>query len=141
MNRIRKSIKVVVDVTLNTNDWALNMLHTEGFMRHLCVSELNALLEKCVNEIGYTKAGARTVMTREIRKRLGVTTDTSFAALEDILTAIYGAEETGEPTIDITEKQVDFALNCQMEDPSKDEEAGFYGGVSWLIAFLNRNRR
>lgn len=37
---------------------------------------------------------------------------------------------------EITESNIDFALNCHMEDPTDDEEAGFYAGVSWCIAFI-----
>ena len=47
---------------------------------------------------------------------------------------------------EITQKNIDFALNCHMEDPTDDEESGFYSGVSWCLAFLKqeiakRNRK
>jgi hypothetical protein len=47
---------------------------------------------------------------------------------------------------EITKEQVFFALCCQMEDPSDDEEDGFNAGVSWCIAFIKqeiakRNRK
>ena len=38
----------------------------------------------------------------------------------------------------ITEKMIDFGLNCNLEDPSYDEEAGFYAGVNWAIYMINR---
>jgi hypothetical protein len=47
---------------------------------------------------------------------------------------------------EITKANVQFALNCQMEDPSDDEEIGFCEGVSWCLAFIKqeiakRNRK
>lgn len=47
---------------------------------------------------------------------------------------------------EITKEQVFFALCCQMEDPSDDEEDGFNAGVSWCLAFIKqeiakRNRK
>ena len=39
---------------------------------------------------------------------------------------------------EITEGNVHFALCCQMEDPSDDEESGFYAGVSWCLAFIKQ---
>lgn len=39
---------------------------------------------------------------------------------------------------EITKEQVFFALCCQMEDPSDDEEDGFNAGVSWCLAFIKQ---
>ena len=39
---------------------------------------------------------------------------------------------------EITKEQVFFALCCQMEDPSDDEEDGFNAGVSWCVAFIKQ---
>lgn len=39
---------------------------------------------------------------------------------------------------EITKEHVHFALDCQLEDPSDDEEIGFCEGVSWCIAFTKQ---
>lgn len=39
---------------------------------------------------------------------------------------------------EITKEQVFFALCCQMEDPSDDEEDGFNAGVSWCLSFIKQ---
>lgn len=41
----------------------------------------------------------------------------------------------------IPEKEIFFGLNCQMEDPSDDEEAGFYAGASWAQHWLIHTKR
>lgn len=44
-------------------------------------------------------------------------------------------------TFNIPEKEINFGLNCQLEDPSRDEEAGFYAGVSWAQGWLLHTKR
>jgi hypothetical protein len=34
-----------------------------------------------------------------------------------------------------TDAEIEFALCNQMEDPSKDEEAGFVAGIAWLLSW------
>lgn len=47
--------------------------------------------------------------------------------------------EQPEPGV-LTDAHIEFALNCNLEDPSDDESSGFYAGARWAEAFLSTRK-
>jgi hypothetical protein len=46
------------------------------------------------------------------------------------------AAQAGDALPQLTDEQIEFGLNCNLEDPSDDEAAGFYAGARFAMAAL-----